>query len=79
MLKQTYIALDERRLLARFWQSASGFWRGRSAWRAWLLITLLIASANRVASLLLALDQIDGAGENAGAISCGSGNARYPT
>jgi hypothetical protein len=44
MLDQTYIAPDEKRLLARFWQSASGFWRGRSAWRAWLLVTLLIAT-----------------------------------
>jgi putative ATP-binding cassette transporter len=44
MLRQTYIAPDEKRLLARFWQSASGFWRGRSAWRAWLLVTLLIAT-----------------------------------
>jgi vitamin B12/bleomycin/antimicrobial peptide transport system ATP-binding/permease protein len=44
MLKQTYIAPDEMRLLARFWQSASGYWRGRSAWRAWLLLTLLIAN-----------------------------------
>ena len=44
MLKRTYIAPDELRLLARFWQSASGFWRGRSAWRAWLLVTLLIAT-----------------------------------
>jgi vitamin B12/bleomycin/antimicrobial peptide transport system ATP-binding/permease protein len=45
MLDQIYTAPDEKRLLARFWQSASGFWRGRSAWRAWLLVTLLIATA----------------------------------
>ena len=44
MLKQAYIAPDERQLLARFWQSASGFWRGRSAWFAWLLVVLLIAN-----------------------------------
>jgi vitamin B12/bleomycin/antimicrobial peptide transport system ATP-binding/permease protein len=44
MLEQTYIAPDEKQLLARFWQSASGFWRGRSAWRAWLLVALLIAT-----------------------------------
>jgi hypothetical protein len=44
MLEQTYIAPDETRLLARFWKSASGFWRGRSARRAWLLVTLLIAT-----------------------------------
>jgi putative ATP-binding cassette transporter len=93
-------------LLSRFWQSASGFWKGRSAWRAWPLVVLLVAtvlctpkylagarslgevvqaaaasvvvtsafnwftdnyarlaewasSANRVASLLIGLDQID--------------------
>jgi vitamin B12/bleomycin/antimicrobial peptide transport system ATP-binding/permease protein len=44
MLDPTYIAPDEMRLLSRFWQSASGFWRGQSAWRAWLLIFLLIAT-----------------------------------
>jgi putative ATP-binding cassette transporter len=44
MLKQTYIAPDEKQLLARFWRSASGFWRGRAAWRAWLLVALLIAT-----------------------------------
>ena len=38
------IAPDERRLVSRFWQSASGFWRGPSAWRAWLLVGLLIAT-----------------------------------
>lgn len=44
MLDQTYIAPNEARLLSRFWQSASGFWRGGSAWRAWLLVVLLIAT-----------------------------------
>jgi vitamin B12/bleomycin/antimicrobial peptide transport system ATP-binding/permease protein len=44
MPKRTYIAPDERRLLSRFWQSASGFWRGLSAWRAWILVTLLVAT-----------------------------------
>jgi putative ATP-binding cassette transporter len=29
-------------LLARFWRSASGFWRGPSAWLAWLLVGLLV-------------------------------------
>jgi putative ATP-binding cassette transporter len=32
----------ERNLLARFWQSASGYWRGRSAWRVWLLCALML-------------------------------------
>ena len=44
MLRKTYLAPDERRLITRFWQSASGFWRGPQAWRAWLLIALLIAT-----------------------------------
>ena len=44
MLDQTCNAPDEKQLLSRFWQSASGFWRGRSAWRAWLLVVLLIAT-----------------------------------
>ncbi len=33
----------ERNLLARFWLSASGYWRGRSAWRVWLLCALMLA------------------------------------
>lgn len=44
MLRKDYLAPDEKRLLLRFWQSASGFWQGSSAWRAWLLIILLIAT-----------------------------------
>lgn len=44
MLKQTYLAPDEKQLLARFWLSASGFWRGPGAWRAWLLVAVLIAT-----------------------------------
>jgi vitamin B12/bleomycin/antimicrobial peptide transport system ATP-binding/permease protein len=44
MSRETYLAPDEKRLIARFWQSASGFWRGPSAARAWLLIGLLIAT-----------------------------------
>lgn len=31
-------------LIARFWRSAGGFWRGPAAWRAWLLTALLIAT-----------------------------------
>ena len=30
-------------LAFRFWQSASGFWRGRSAAGAWMLLLLLLA------------------------------------
>jgi vitamin B12/bleomycin/antimicrobial peptide transport system ATP-binding/permease protein len=33
-----------RLLVARFWRSASGFWRGPSAWRTWLLTALLLGS-----------------------------------
>jgi putative ATP-binding cassette transporter len=44
MLNRPYLAPDERRLISRFWQSASGFWRGPSAWRVWLLAVLLIAT-----------------------------------
>ncbi len=39
-----YLAPDERRLLARYWQSASGFWRGTTAWRAWLLGFVLVGT-----------------------------------
>jgi putative ATP-binding cassette transporter len=42
MTTEIYVAPDERRLIWRFWQSASGFWRGQSAWRVWLLTALLI-------------------------------------
>jgi ABC-type uncharacterized transport system fused permease/ATPase subunit len=34
--------LHRRRLLARFWASAAGFWSGPSAWLIWLLCTSLI-------------------------------------
>ena len=44
MLRLASFASDEMQLLARFWQSASGFWRGQGAWRAWLLGALLIAT-----------------------------------
>jgi len=36
-------APGQKRLLERFWRSASGFWRGRSSWRVWLLVVLMIA------------------------------------
>ena len=42
MSRKTYLVPDEKRLISRFWQSASGFWHGRyCAWRAWFLIVLL--------------------------------------
>ncbi|MFG1352035.1 SbmA/BacA-like family transporter [Xanthobacter autotrophicus] len=37
-----YLPPDQRRLLSRFWESASGFWRGRSAWRAWFLVAVMV-------------------------------------
>jgi ABC-type uncharacterized transport system fused permease/ATPase subunit len=36
--------IAQRHLLARFWQSASGFWRGPQAWRSWLLCALLLGT-----------------------------------
>jgi putative ATP-binding cassette transporter len=44
MLKPTYLAPNEKVLLARFWRSAAGYWRGPAAWRAWLLAAVLIAT-----------------------------------
>jgi len=44
MIAETYVAPNERRLISRFWQSASGFWRDPSAWRVWLLSALLIST-----------------------------------
>ncbi|MBL8703514.1 MAG: hypothetical protein JNM30_01655 [Rhodospirillales bacterium] len=32
-----------RHLLARYWESARGYWTGAAAWRAWLLAALLVA------------------------------------
>jgi len=42
MAHEPYLVPNEKRLISRFWHSASGFWRGPLAWRAWLLIGLLI-------------------------------------
>ena len=39
-----HLAPNEKLLISRFWQSASGFWHGPSAWRAWLLVVLLIVT-----------------------------------
>jgi vitamin B12/bleomycin/antimicrobial peptide transport system ATP-binding/permease protein len=51
MLNRPYLVPDERRLISRFWQSASGFWRGPSAWRVWLLAVFLVTTV--VLQLLL--------------------------
>lgn len=37
-------SFDRKFLVSRFWRSASGFWRGRSARKAWVLVALLIAT-----------------------------------
>ena len=34
--------IHKQRLLSRFWQSASGFWKGRAAWGVWLLCASLL-------------------------------------
>jgi putative ATP-binding cassette transporter len=39
-----YQSPDETQLLVRFWRSAAGFWRGQTAWWAWLLAAVLIAT-----------------------------------
>jgi len=44
MRKQTRFEPDQTLLLARFWRSASGYWRGPGAWRAWLLVIVLLAT-----------------------------------
>jgi putative ATP-binding cassette transporter len=43
MLDRPALANGRKSLLWRFWRSASGFWRGRSGQRAWLLAALLVA------------------------------------
>lgn len=44
MLTRTSFAPGEKRLLGRFWQSASGYWRGPTAWAAWALVLALIVN-----------------------------------
>jgi putative ATP-binding cassette transporter len=44
MLQRPHFAPNEKLLLSRFWRSASGYWRGPRAWRAWLLVAALIAT-----------------------------------
>ena len=34
---------DPHQAWSRFWESASGYWRGLSAWRVWLLCTFLVS------------------------------------
>ncbi|MHC2578663.1 putative ATP-binding cassette transporter [Bradyrhizobium diazoefficiens] len=41
---ETYHSPGERQLLLRFWKSARGFWKGKSAGWAWLLTVLLVAT-----------------------------------
>lgn len=44
MRDSKYLFPDEKHLLARFWRSGSGFWRGQSGWMAWLLVVLLVGT-----------------------------------
>ncbi|WP_128928603.1 SbmA/BacA-like family transporter [Bradyrhizobium guangxiense] len=44
MLTRISFVPGERQLLGRFWQSASGYWRGPTAWTAWLLVVALIVN-----------------------------------
>ncbi len=41
LFRQIYLIIDEKHLLARFWQSASQFWRTEKAWVAVLTIFLV--------------------------------------
>jgi len=41
MLQEACGAPGQKYLISRYWQSASGFWRGSSAWVGWSLIALL--------------------------------------
>ncbi|MBI3513189.1 MAG: ABC transporter [Proteobacteria bacterium] len=42
MIRLTVPVLEQRRLLARFWRGANGFWGGSSAWTSWSLAALLL-------------------------------------
>lgn len=44
MNDSAYLPPSEQQLLARFWQSARGFWGGASAWWAWPLTGLLVTT-----------------------------------
>lgn len=44
MLTRISFVPGEKQLLGRFWQSASGYWRGPTAWTAWLLVVALIVN-----------------------------------
>jgi putative ATP-binding cassette transporter len=43
MIRLTVPAFEQRRLLSRFWRSASGFWRGSSVWISGSLAGFLVA------------------------------------
>jgi putative ATP-binding cassette transporter len=44
VLKLPGLAVERKRLLLRFLRSASGFWCGRTARRAWVLLTVMISA-----------------------------------
>lgn len=41
LLHQISLILDQKQLLARFWQSASQFWRAKNEWAAFLVVFLI--------------------------------------
>ncbi|MEP9349779.1 SbmA/BacA-like family transporter [Xanthobacter sp. KR7-225] len=43
MAGDMYHPPDQQRLLSRFLASASGYWRGRTGWRAWCLVVAMVA------------------------------------
>ena len=82
LFQQIALILDEKHLLARFWQSGSQFWRAGKAWVTALAVFLIVvtliqllmqillnlwnqrladwrSSAHRVATLLIALDELE--------------------
>lgn len=42
MNSNSFRPLSEKQLLQRFWQTASGYWRGANAWKGWSLVYLLV-------------------------------------
>jgi vitamin B12/bleomycin/antimicrobial peptide transport system ATP-binding/permease protein len=44
VLKLPGLAVEREHLLLRFLRSALGFWRGRTAYRAWMLVAVMIAA-----------------------------------
>jgi putative ATP-binding cassette transporter len=43
MIRLTVPALEQHRMLVRFWRGAAGFWRGSAAWTSWSLAAFVLA------------------------------------